>query len=101
MPVHDLEEIWDIPDEFGVNAEEIDNLRRKKIPISGEANPVGPIIEKYISKQPNPNVIPKAKTMHHFNPSEIPQKKSEQPKREPVMIIPERRFVFLDELPKK
>jgi hypothetical protein len=39
LPVHDLEEIWDIPDEFGVNSEEIDNLRRKKIPIKGEANP--------------------------------------------------------------
>ena len=31
--------MWDIPEEFGVNAEEIDNLRRKKIPIKGEAIP--------------------------------------------------------------
>jgi hypothetical protein len=100
LPVHDLEEIWDIPDEFGVNSEEIDNLRRKKIPIKGEANPASACIEKYVTKEHNPNVIPKAKIPHRFHPSEISPKKDYKQKREPAATVPERRFVFLDELPK-
>jgi hypothetical protein len=37
LPVHELDEIWQIPDEFGKNGEEEDNLKRKNLPIKGEA----------------------------------------------------------------
>ena len=93
--------MWDIPEEFGVNAEEIDNLRRKKIPIKGEAIPAEARIEKYRSKEHNPNVIPKAKTLHNFHPNEVIPKRIFQPSREPAVVLPERRFVFLDELPRQ
>lgn len=64
VPIFDLDEIWDIPDEFGSNDDENDYLIRKNLPVKGDSQPVTGIIEGYKTLTPNPNIIPKKKQRH-------------------------------------